>query len=346
MDIERKQFRGEIKQTDDEGSFEAVIATLDVVDADGDIILPGAFQNATVSVLPAHNSRSVPLGKAKMEDRGNKAVAVGQFNLDVAAAKDWHSALKFDLKNGPSIQEWSFAFRIIESSMETRDGEDIRILEKLDVMEVSPVLRGSGVDTGTLIAKTRFADQLDSTLQVVENTLERAKAIAKLRASNDKPKTLSDDHKAKFKTLRKKFTEIENTFWDNNMAKQTTIDGQKFCLVDNINIKGDALSSFLNGRIDSMVNDSRSRSDIVQQVATRAGLTPSTINQILNGSINCPTSRPVAAFAAILSVGRNTIIERMRRDGCEGDVQDTRSLEIDTLTEILAGQSQRLGVDL
>ena len=104
MDIERKTFKGEIKQLEGEGSFEAVIATLDVVDSDGDIIVPGAFQNATVSVLPAHDSRSVPLGKAKMEDRGDKAIAVGKFNLGVAAAKDWHNALKFDLEHPPAIK--------------------------------------------------------------------------------------------------------------------------------------------------------------------------------------------------------------------------------------------------
>lgn len=212
METITKQFRGEIKQLDDKGSFEAVIATLNVVDSDGDIIVPGAFQNATVSVLPAHDSRHIPLGKAVMEDRGNKAVAVGQFNLDVGAAKDWHSALKFDLANGKSIQEWSFAFRIVESSMETRDGEDIRILEKLDVMEVSPVLRGAGVDTGTLSAKNkkRFADQLELTLKSIEDTLERAKSIADLRAKNDKPATLSVDHTTRIKALRERFEEIVN----------------------------------------------------------------------------------------------------------------------------------------
>ena len=210
MDIERKTFRGEAKQLDGEGAFEAVIATLDVVDSDGDIILPGAFQGATVSVLPAHDSRSVPLGKAKMEDRDNKAIAVGQYNLDIPAAKDWHNALKFDLKNPPAVQEWSFAFRIIESSMETRDGEDIRILEKLDIMEVSPVLKGAGVGTGTIAAKQRFADQLESTLKAVEDTLERAKSIAKLRSKNDKPRTLSDEHKKRIKTLREKFEEIQD----------------------------------------------------------------------------------------------------------------------------------------
>ena len=211
MDIEYKRFKGEIKQPDGEGSFEAVIATLNVVDSDGDIILPGAFQNATLSVLPAHDSRHIPLGKAKMEDRDDKAVAVGKFNLDVAAAKEWSSALKFDLEHPPAVQEWSFAYGVIESEMETRDEEEVRILKKMDVMEVSPVLRGAGVDTGTLSAKSkqRFADQLDATLTAVEDTLERAKSIAKLRANNDKPGTLSDDHKARIKAMREKFEEIQ-----------------------------------------------------------------------------------------------------------------------------------------
>lgn len=209
MKIEHKRFKGEIKQADGEGSFEAVIATLNVVDADGDIIVPGAFQNATVSILPAHNSQHVPLGKAKMEDRDDKAVAVGKFNLEVSAAKEWLNALKFDLENAPAIQEWSFAYRVVDSEMETRDEEEVRILKKLDVMEVSPVLRGAGIGTGTLTAKQRFVDQLETTLKALEDTLERAKSIAELRANNDKPGTLSDNHKASIKAIRQKFEEIQ-----------------------------------------------------------------------------------------------------------------------------------------
>ena len=209
MNIEHKTFRGEIKQLDGEGSFEAVIATLNVVDADGDIIIAGAFQDATVSVQPAHDSRHVPLGKAKMEDRDDKAIAVGKFNLGVKAASEWHNALKFDLEHPPAIQEWSFAFRIIDSETETRDEEEVRILKKMDIIEVSPVLRGAGVGTGTLAAKQRFVDQLDSTLTAVEDTLGRAKSIAEFRAKNDKPQTLSDDHKARIKAMRDKFEEIQ-----------------------------------------------------------------------------------------------------------------------------------------
>lgn len=209
MNIEHKTFRGEIKQLDGEGSFEAVIATLNVVDADGDIIVAGAFQDATVSVQPAHDSRHVPLGKAKMEDRDDKAVAVGKFNLGVKAAAEWHKALKFDLEHPPAIQEWSFAFRIVDSETETRDGEEVRILKKMDIIEVSPVLRGAGIGTGTLTAKQRFVDQLETTLKALDDTLERAKSIAKLRANNDKPGILSDNHKESIKAMREKFEEIQ-----------------------------------------------------------------------------------------------------------------------------------------
>ena len=144
----------DIKQIGEEGEFEAVIATLGVVDSDGDIIMPGAFDDATVSIVPAHNHGSVPLGKAKMSDRGDKAVATGRFNLDIQPGKEWHKALKFDVDNPPSVQEWSFGFFVKDSEQETRDGEPVRVLKKMDVMEISPVLRGAGVDTVSLVSRS------------------------------------------------------------------------------------------------------------------------------------------------------------------------------------------------
>jgi len=233
MKTERKLFKGQLKAAGDEGSFEAIIATLNVIDSDGDIIVAGAFGDATVAVLPAHDSRSIPLGKAKMEDRGNSAVAVGQFNLDIQAAKEWHNALMFDLKNGNSIQEWSFAFRILDSEIETRDGEEVRILKKMDVMEVSPVLRGAGVGTGTIAAKSRFSDQLDETLTAVSDTLDRAEDIAKLRASKEKPKSISDEHKARLHKIVEKCTQLVGVLSDcDDIVDGDAISPEEKTLVD------------------------------------------------------------------------------------------------------------------
>lgn len=198
----------QIKQIGEAGEFEAVIATLNTIDNDGDIIVPGAFGDATISIMPAHDHRSVPLGKAKMQDRGDEAIAVGQFNLDIQPGKEWHSALKFDLENGRSVQEWSFGFRVLDSEEETRDGEPVRILKRLDVMEISPVLRGAGVNTRTLDVKQRFAEQLNQTLDAVDDTLTRAMEIAKMRADKSKPKSISDEHKARLQKIVEKCEEM------------------------------------------------------------------------------------------------------------------------------------------
>ena len=152
-----KQFKNfEIKQLTEEGSFEAVIATLGVVDHDGDETLPGAFGTQEVVILPAHDSRSVALGKATIKEVGKRVIATGQFNLEIPAAKDLHSSLKFDLATGKkALAQWSYGFRLIKSKEVTVDGEQIRQLQKLEVFEISPVLRGAGLGTGTLAVKTK-----------------------------------------------------------------------------------------------------------------------------------------------------------------------------------------------
>ena len=85
---EVKHHVGRIKRASGTGEFEAVIATLNVIDSDGDIIAPGAFNNATVSIVPAHDHGSVPLGKAKMQDHGNGAGACGKFNLAIQLGQE------------------------------------------------------------------------------------------------------------------------------------------------------------------------------------------------------------------------------------------------------------------
>ena len=153
MSMERETIQAAIKQAGDDGSFEAVVATFGVVDHDGDIIEHGAFGDQTMSIMPAHDSMHVPLGKATIEERGELAVAVGQFNMDIQPARDWSSALKFDLAHPPAVQEWSWGFKVLKDAADTVDGQSIRRLIELDMRELSPVLRGASIGTETLSAK-------------------------------------------------------------------------------------------------------------------------------------------------------------------------------------------------
>ncbi len=183
MNIEHKAIDAEIK-LDEAGAFEAAIATFDAIDSDRDIVKPGAFGDAVVSVLPAHDSGSVPLGKVQVKERGNLAVAVGGFNLEIGAARDWSAALKFDLANPPAVQEWSWGFIIPAggSTMETHaDGEPVRIISKVDVFEVSPVLRGASVGTATLSAKSEGGDPVPLVEQIKGATGTVAELVARIR---------------------------------------------------------------------------------------------------------------------------------------------------------------------
>ena len=194
-----------IKRLDAEGAGLARIAMLSAVDEDGDTYAPGAFAGPegggqTVKVLAAHDWSVVPIGKARVFEDGDEALAEFQLNLDSQTAREWHAALKFDLdperSGGPPRQEWSYGFRIVESESETRDGERVRVLKRLKVHEISPVVRGAGLGTATLALKMAalktgalgagrpFREQIAAVTAAVGEVAARAAQVAALRAED------------------------------------------------------------------------------------------------------------------------------------------------------------------
>ncbi|MBY0393260.1 MAG: HK97 family phage prohead protease [Novosphingobium sp.] len=148
-----------IEKMDEAGTGRARIAQLSAIDKDGDTYAKGAFSwksggGQWVQIIPAHNKQAMPFGKAWLHEEGDWAVADFTLNLDTQAGKDWHAALAFDLKTGSPVQEWSFGFQTLKSARVQRGNKSARELQQLDVFEISPVLRGAGVGTGTLGVKS------------------------------------------------------------------------------------------------------------------------------------------------------------------------------------------------
>lgn len=192
-----KSFTPQFKSVDDDGTASWVMATLNEIDSDGDVTLPGALGNQTFSIVPAHNHGHVPLGKARLYEEGSEAVVEAKFNLDIPAARDWHSAIKFDLANPPAIQEYSYGYQPFEGGTKsgTFKGQRVRFFQPkadgspgIDVYETSPVLRGAGVGTRTLAAKSglQFAEHLDAVMADVEALVARAAEVVALRAEKGK----------------------------------------------------------------------------------------------------------------------------------------------------------------
>jgi hypothetical protein len=179
-----------VEKMDEKGHGLARLATLSAVDKDGDTYDPGAFSwkdggEQWAPMLPAHDRLAMPLGKSRVYEDGGVAYAELHLNLDADAGKQWHSHLKFDLATGKPAQEWSYGFGTVESVYEQRGEERVRRLKKVDVHEVSPVIRGAGVGTATLAMKSHgsFAGQLDAVVQAIDDVIDRAGEIAALRVA-------------------------------------------------------------------------------------------------------------------------------------------------------------------
>lgn len=167
------------------GEVEAVFATLDVVDKDGDITRKGAFENGAEVVISAYNHKSwegaLPVGMGTISEQGDKVIMKGQFFLNTSGGRDTFEVVKALGGKG----EWSYGFNVDDSAPTEIEGKSVRELRKMTVHEVSPVMRGAGVGTMTTYAKS-FKDEIAEATDVVTKAIQSAKRVVALRAENGK----------------------------------------------------------------------------------------------------------------------------------------------------------------
>ncbi len=153
-ETERKTLRVEIKD-DEKGIVTAAFAKLGVMDLDGDITLPGAFGSQKVGVSAyGHNSwmGELPIGRGTISEKDGEAVAELKLFMSTQNGRDHFEVIK----GMGDLQEWSYGFDVKETgevTEEMRQQGVRRVLKKLKVHEVSPVMRGAGIDTRTLGVK-------------------------------------------------------------------------------------------------------------------------------------------------------------------------------------------------
>jgi len=151
----QKVYKGRIKfkkSADKTGEFRAEFATLNVIDHDGDVTVPGAFHDGQETLIEAwnHNYGQLPVGKGIIHEDDDKAVIEARFFLDTQGGLEHYTTVKAL----GELQEWSYTFDIEESDEGVFEGQDVQFLRKLDVWGVAPVQRGAGIDTRTTDIKT------------------------------------------------------------------------------------------------------------------------------------------------------------------------------------------------
>lgn len=154
----RKTFRApiELKADGEEGTFRSVFARFNVIDLDGDVTRPGAFEDGQEVVVEGWNhDYGLPPGKGVIHSDDQEAWIDGAFFVDTTAGRDHY----LTLKALGGLEEWSYTFdieRAEQGDFEEQGGQvrEVRFLDALDVWGVAPVTRGAGIGTRTLSLKT------------------------------------------------------------------------------------------------------------------------------------------------------------------------------------------------
>lgn len=153
--MDTKSLRVEIKD-EAKGLVKAVFSTFNVIDSDRDVTPPGAFEDGAPVVISQYGHTSwegeLPVGKGTIRQTSKEAIFEGQFFMNTDHGKNAFLTVK-ELSDA-GLQEWSYGFDAIDYSFGEFEGQKVRFLNKLKVFEVSPVLRGAGVGTRTLSAKS------------------------------------------------------------------------------------------------------------------------------------------------------------------------------------------------
>lgn len=172
----------EIKNAD-RGEVSAVFSTFNVVDSDGDVTLPGALVDGEEVLISSYGHTSwqgaLPVGKGRIRTTKSEAILDGQFFMDTTHGRDTFAVVK----SLAGSQQWSYGFDTLDSEPGQFDGRSVKLLKKLKVHEVSPVLIGAGVNTRTLATKALVESGYDvkEATRIVEGTVNVSEYRAAIR---------------------------------------------------------------------------------------------------------------------------------------------------------------------
>lgn len=184
-----KVFVSDAKTIDEtQGLVEAFTNTMGVVDSDGDVIDPAAFngsiaKNLPLPVLSGHDQHTV-VGKVisarpvHVEGDEHRLYTLMKMNMDTQAGRETFSNV-----SGQYTREWSVGFNVPDEGWE-REGNgksQVRRIKDLDWVEVSAVIRGASPATQTISAKSQETIEEDALDAISEEVAPDTSDLLKMK---------------------------------------------------------------------------------------------------------------------------------------------------------------------
>lgn len=207
----RKSFAPTDIELSEAGEVAVAFARFDVIDHDKDVIRKQSIPVGTTVAMSnfGHSSwdAALPIGKGVLGVTDELATFNGSFFLNTDQGRNGYETVKAM----GSTQEWSFGFSITDSSPITFNGTTVREIRGLDIFEVSPVLKGAGIQTSTLAIKSdtpetgeSYAEQLARYVAELSALLERTKDRKAFRESEGR-----DLSRENLEQLRKLLSDLQ-----------------------------------------------------------------------------------------------------------------------------------------
>ncbi len=146
------------------GSFSATFTLFNRLDLHGDVTVAGAFAEQIGERVPVggwnHNNEDLPVGVGVLHADQQRGWIEGRFFTESPRGREHFDVVKALGER----QQWSYGLLVLDSSKGDWQGQPVRFLKKVRVLEVSPVFLGAqpatrtervGVKSGALVALKR-----------------------------------------------------------------------------------------------------------------------------------------------------------------------------------------------
>jgi len=173
----------EIKDAD-RGEVTAVVSVFNVVDRDGDVILPGAIKDGTVVKISAYGHDVVtegkpPVGRGVLRVDDQRAVLHAKYFMSTERGRDAFATVKeLGADNEWSIGWPNSTLKTAKMTDEWRGMGAKRLVKSLDVLESSPVFLGSNQFTRTVGTKEAGEQEEESPEEVARRVAEAQERAA------------------------------------------------------------------------------------------------------------------------------------------------------------------------
>lgn len=284
------------------------------VDSWGDIIAPGACDEflksenfGRMALCYQHNTNEV-IGVITDAGVDEKGMWIEADVLPTTTGKNVQVLIK-----AGAVKEFSIGYYADEYHYEKKDGYqyDIRVLDAITVVEVSPVTRAANPEAVLIDAKResdnnpiKKENMPENKIQELEQSLTTAQAEAK--AAKAAADAMKADLESAKETAAKQSQEIDNL--DKSVkAQQEIIEGLRKMINEAPKTFRKAMRDALESKkeeIAQFIKDGKGTFNVEFKVAT-SSLTPAATNHIAYGTAQDPTihSVPVLGNAFLLAFG-------------------------------------------